>query len=189
MGQVATNEFKAGMKIEVDGQPYTIVTVDQVKPGKGQAFCRVRIKHLLSGRTIEKTWKSGDKVDEADVNEAKVRMLYKDDQAVVFMDDNTFEQVTIPVDVLGDTTKWLKEDLIYEVIFYKGNPVNIEPPTFMELKIVRSDPAVRGDTSGRVMKPAVLETGAEVQIPLFIDEGEVVRFDTRTGDYVSRVKE
>lgn len=188
MAQVSTNEFKAGLKVEIEGQPYTMVTNEFVKPGKGQPFNRVRLKHLITGRVVERTFKSGEKVDLADVEETNLRMLYKEANGVIFMDDNSFEQITIPDSVIGDNSIWLLEDQMYSIIVYNGVPISLEPPTFMELKIVETSPGVRGDTaSGRVMKPATLETGAKVQVPIFIDEGEVVKFDTRTTEYVSRV--
>ncbi len=188
MGTVSTSDVRAGFKIEVEGQPYVVVSNEFVKPGKGQAFNRIKLRHLMSGRTIERTFKSGEKFDEADVVEAYMRMLYKESDGVIFMDDKTFEQTKIPTANIGDNDKWLIEDVVYDVVFYKGSPVYIEPPTFMELKIVETAPGVRGDTaSGRVLKPAKLETGAEVQVPIFVEEGEVIKVDTRTCEYVSRV--
>lgn len=188
MAQVSTNEFKAGVKVEVEGQPYTIISNEFVKPGKGQSFNRVRIKHLLTGRVIERTFKSGDKLDLADVVDTKMRMLYKEPDGVIFMDDNSFEQHKVSNSAIGDTMNWILEDLIYDVIFYKGNPVTIEPPTFMEMTIVETAPGDRGNTaSGRVLKPAILESGAKIQVPIFIDQGEKIKVDTRTGEYVSRV--
>jgi elongation factor P len=185
--QISTNEFKQGIKLELDNQPFLIISNEFVKPGKGQSFNRVRLKHLLTGRTIERTFKSGDKADVADVVEAEMRLLYKEGDGVVFMDETSYEQVKIPNSNIGETMAWLKEDLVYGVIFYKGSPVNIDPPIFMELKITETMPGDKGNTaSGRVMKPATLETGATVQIPIFINEGEVVKFDTRNGEYVSR---
>lgn len=188
MAQVSTNEFKAGLKIESEGQPYTIISNEFVKPGKGQSFNRVRLKHLLTGRTIERTFKSGDKVDIADVVETEMRMLYKETDGIVFMDETSFEQIKIPVDQIGETSQWLLEDLIYEIIIYRGTPVTVEPPIFMEMIITETSPGVRGDTaSGRVMKPAITESGAKIQIPIFVEQGERVKIDTRTGEYVSRV--
>lgn len=188
MPQVSTNEFKGGMKIEIDKEPYTIVSVEFVKPGKGQAFTRVKLKHLMTGRVIERTLKSGEKADLADVEERTLRLLYKEKEQAVFMDDASFDQLEIALSTLGDTEKWLKEDVAYDVIFYKGSPVDVTPPTFMELVITETAPGVRGDTaSGRVLKAAVVETGARVQIPIFVEEGEKIKVDTRTGDYVSRV--
>jgi elongation factor P len=188
MAQISTNEFKGGVKVVVEGQPYTIVSNEFVKPGKGQAFNRVRIKHLISGRVIERTFKSGDKVEVADVVETQMRMLYKEGEGIVFMDETSFEQIAIPLAGIGDVAQWLLEDRLYEVVFYKGVPVTVEPPTFMEMKIIETSPGVRGDTaSGRVLKPAIVESGAKIQVPIFVEEGEVIKIDTRTGEYVSRV--
>jgi elongation factor P len=186
--QVSTNEIRGGFKVEVEGQPYTVISNEFVKPGKGQAFNRIKMKHLLTGRVIEKTFKSGDKLDVADVSEAEMRLLYKESDGVVFMDEKSFEQIKIPFENIGDTAQWLLDDHLYEVIFYNGAPVNVEPPTFMEMTITETSPGVRGDTaSGRVMKPAILESGAKVQVPIFIEQGEKIKVDTRTGEYVSRV--
>lgn len=188
MAQVSTNEFRAGMKIEMEGQPYTIISNEFVKPGKGQSFNRVRVKHLLTGRVIERTLKSGDKVDVADVVEANMRLLYTEAENAVFMDDVTFEQTNIPLANIGDTAQWLVEDLVYGIVFYKGQPVTVEPPTFMEMKITETAPGDRGNTaSGRVLKPALTQSGAKIQVPIFVEEGEIVKIDTRTGEYVSRV--
>lgn len=188
MAQISTNEFKAGVKVEIEGQPYNIITNEFVKPGKGQSFNRVRLKHLINGRVIEKTFKSGDKVDVADIVESEMRMLYKEADGVIFMDDKTFEQTKIPLSNIGDTAQWLMEDHLYDVVIYNGSPVTVEPPTFMEMKVIETMPGERGNTaSGRVLKPAVVESGAKVQIPIFVDEGEIIKIDTRTGEYVSRI--
>lgn len=187
MGQIDTSQFKAGLKVEMEGQPYLMVNNEFVKPGKGQAFNRVRLKNILTGRVVDRTFKSGDKLDEADVNETQMRMLYQEGSDVVFMCDSSFEQEHVPLSIIGDNQKWLKEDLLYDVVFYKNAVVSVEPPIFMELEITETAPGVRGDTaSGRVMKSAILETGAEVQVPIFIDQGEVVKVDTRNGEYVSK---
>lgn len=188
MAQISTNEFKAGLKIEVDGQPYTIVSNEFVKPGKGQSFNRVRIKHLRTNRVIERTFKSGDKVDVADVVETNMRLLYKEADGVTFMDEISFEQMKIPLEGIGDISQWLMEDIVYSIIFYNNQPVSVEPPTFMEMRITETAPGDRGNTaSGRVLKPAVTESGAKIQIPIFVDQGELIKVDTRTGEYVSRV--
>lgn len=188
MAQVSTNEFRSGVKIIVEGQPYTIVSNEFVKPGKGRSFNRVRIKHLTTGRVIEKTFTSGDKVDVADVVESNMRLLYKEGENAVFMDDVTFEQTSIGLKNIGDTAQWLIEDLVYGIVIYNGQPVTVEPPTFMEMKITETAPGDRGNTaSGRVLKPAVTQSGAKIQIPIFVEEGETVKIDTRTGEYVSRV--
>lgn len=187
MAQVSTNDLKQGMKVEIDQQPYTVVNLQFVKPGKGQAFTRTKIKNLLTGRVIEKTFRSGEKLDIADVEELEMRMLYQDGENAVFMDDKTFDQIEIPLTQIGEVTQWLMDDHVYAIIFYKKDPINIDPPIFMEMEVVETDPGVRGDTaSGRVLKPAVTESGAKIQIPIFIEQGERVKIDTRTGEYVSR---
>lgn len=180
--------MRGGIKIEVEGQPFTIVSNEFVKPGKGQAFNRVRLKHLKTGRVVERTFKSGEKVDLADVAETQMRMLYKESDGVIFMDETTFEQVKIPNEGIGETIQWLMDDHLYEIIFYRGAPISVEPPTFMEMEIVETAPGDRGNTaSGRVLKPALTKSGAKIQVPIFIDQGEIVKIDTRTGEYVSRV--
>ena len=190
MSQVSTNELRVGMKVEVDKEPYLVIINEFVKPGKGQAFNRIKIKNLMTGRVVERTYKSGDKLDLADIEEAEVRYLYKDPHGAVFMDEKTFDQITISKEMIGDNEQWLKEETVYHIIIYKGTPIELMPPTFMELTIVDTAPGVRGDTaSGRVLKPAVLETGAKIQVPIFVDEGEKVKVDTRTCEYVSRVNE
>ncbi len=189
MAQITTTDLRPGMKVEVEGQPYNTVSNEFVKPGKGQAFNRIKLKHLTSGRVLERTFKSGEKLDIADIEETKRRMLYREPDGVVFMDDESFEQIKLPNENIGDMDQWLLEDQVYDIVFYKGAAITVEPPTFMELRITQCDPGVRGDTaSGRVMKPAVLETGAKVQIPIFVDQDEVIKVDTRTGEYVSRVQ-
>ncbi len=188
MAQISTNEFKAGLKVEVDKEPYAIVSNEFVKPGKGQPFNRVKLKNLLTGRVIERTFKSGDKLDVADIEENKMRMVYKEQDGVVFMDDQSYEQINIPLSVIGDTAQWLMEEILYSVVFYKGLPIEVSPPTFMEMKVVETAPGVRGDTaSGRVLKPATTESGSKIQVPIFVEEGDRVKVDTRTGEYVSRV--
>ena len=188
MAQMSTTEIRGGARLEVEGQPYTVISNEFVKPGKGQSFNRIRLKHLLTHRVIERTFKSGEKLDVADVVDTKMRLLYQNQDGAVFMEETTFEQHTLPADTIAEVKDWLKDDLLYDIIFYKGSPVTVEPPTFMELKIVETSPGARGDTaSGRVLKPATLETGAKVQIPIFVDQDELIKVDTRTGEYVSRV--
>jgi len=190
MGQLSTSEIRGGAKVEVEGVPYNVISNEFVKPGKGRSFNRIKMKSLISGKVVEKTFTSGDKLDEADIVDTNMRFLYRDGEAGVFMDDVTFEQVTIDSEHLKDIAKWLKEDIVYDIIFYKGSPIAVEPPTFMELVITDTLPGVRGDTaSGRVMKNATLETGAEILVPIFVDQGVVIRVDTRTNEYVSRVNE
>lgn len=187
MAQYSTGDLKPGFKIEVEGEPYNVVSNEFVKPGKGQPFNRVRVKHLKTGRVVEKTFKSGEKVDIADVEETKMRMLYKENDSAVFMDDNTFEQISVPLNLIGDKECWLLEELLYAITFYKGQPIDLEAPTFIELTVTETAPGIRGDTSGRVLKPAITNSGAKIQVPIFIEEGQKIKVDTRTGEYVSRI--
>ncbi len=188
MGQASTSDFRPGMKVEVDKEPFVIVDVEFVKPGKGQAFTRVKLKHLLSGRILKKTYKSGAKIDLADVEEVEMRMLYSEGEEAFFMDDKTFDQIGVPLSVIKDKQIYLMEDTLYTIIFCKKVVVDVIPPLFMEMKIVETDPGLRGDTaSGRALKMAKTETGAKIQVPLFIQEGEMIKVDTRSGEYVSRV--
>ena len=188
MAQYSTGDLKPGFKIEVDGEPYNVVSNEFVKPGKGQPFNRVKVRNLKTTRVIEKTFKSGDKVDVADIEENKMRMLYKESDGVVFMDDKTFDQITIPLALIGDNEQWLMEEVLYDIMFYKGEPIDLQPPTFMEMRIIDTAPGDRGNTaSGRVLKPAIVQSGAKVQVPIFVNQDELIKVDTRTGEYVSRI--
>ena len=187
MAQVSTNEFRGGMKIEFEGDPYIIASNEFVKPGKGQPFNRVKLKHLLTGRVVERTFKSGERVELADVEESKMRLLYQEGEDYVFMDEKTYDQHTVSGSVMGNKGVFCMEDIEYDLIFYKGEVVDVTPPTFMEMVITETAPGLRGDTSGRVLKPAVTETGAKIQVPIFVNEGEKIKVDTRNGEYVSRV--
>ncbi len=184
---VDTSNFKNGLKIELDGEPFVMTYFQHVKPGKGGAFVRTKIKNLRTGRTLEKTFRAGEKVAEADVDERNMQFLYADSEGLVFMDNESYDQMSIPKEQVGDTVKFLKENVEVDVILYKGSPINIELPAFIHAEITQTDPGVKGDTASGATKPATLETGAVVQVPLFIKEGEVVRVDTRTGEYVERV--
>jgi elongation factor P len=189
MGIYSTNEFKGGLKIMLDGDPYSIIENEFVKPGKGQAFNRVRIRNLKTGRVIERTFKSGDTVEAADVVETNMQYLYNDGEQWHFMHPETFEQLTADATAVGDAAKWIKEQDVCIVTLWNGVPLGVTPPNFVVLSIVETDPGVRGDTSGGGGKPATLETGAVVRVPLFVQTGELIKVDTRTGEYVSRVKE
>lgn len=189
MATYSTNEFRGGLKIMIDGDPYTIVENEIVKPGKGQAFNRIKIRNLKTGRVIDRTYKSGESVEAADVMDTDMQYLYNDGEYWHFMDPNTFEQIAADKNAVGDAEKWLKEQDVCLVTLWNGVPISVTPPNFVELKVTETDPGVRGDTSGGGGKPATLETGAVVRVPLFIPEGEVIKVDTRTGEYVGRVKE
>lgn len=188
MSVYSTSQFKNGLKILIDGEPFNIVENQEVKPGKGQAFNRVKMRNLKSGRVIEKTFKSNEKVESADVIDAEMQYLYNDGEFYHFMDPNSFEQFEASVTAVGDNAKWLKEEDICMVTLWNNVPLTVDPPNFVELKITETDPGVRGDTSGGGSKPATLETGAVVNVPLFVPEGEMIKVDTRSGEYVSRVK-
>lgn len=189
MAFYSTNEFKSGLKIIIDGEPYNIVENEFVKPGKGQAFNRVRVRNLKTGRVLERSFRSGETFEAADIYELNVQYLYNDGEQWHFMDQTTFEQYACSKDSIADAVQWLKEEDICQIMLYNGAPLTITPPNFVELRIVQTDPGLRGDTSGGGGKPATLETGAVVRVPLFVSNDELIRVDTRTGEYVSRVKE
>lgn len=189
MTTYSTNEFKNGLKILLDGDPYTIISTEFVKPGKGQAFNRVKVKNLKNGRTIERTFKSGETVEGADAAEIDVQYLYFDGEAWHFMCPTSFEQYVVNGAPIEEAKQWLKEQANCTILLWNGTPLSVLPPTFVELQITETDPGLKGDTSGGGGKPATLETGAVVRVPLFVQIGEVIKVDTRTGEYVSRVKE
>jgi elongation factor P len=188
MASYNTSEFKSGLKILIDGDPYAIVENEMVKPGKGQAFNRVRVRNLKTGRTIEKTWKSGDSVEAADVVDTDMQYLYSDGDFWHFMVPENFEQYAAGKEAVGDGAQWLKEGITCIITLWNGVPLVVTPPPHIELKVVETDPGLRGDTATGGQKPAKLETGAVVRVPLFINEGEVLKIDTRTGEYISRAK-
>jgi elongation factor P len=189
MASYSTNEFKSGLKIMLDGDPYTIVENEFVKPGKGQAFNRVKIRNLKTGRVIERTFKSGEKVDAADVVDTEMQYLYNDGESWHFMDPQTFEQFVAGESAMSEASKWLKGQEICTVTLWNGEPLTVTAPNFVVLQVSDTDPGVRGDTSGGGGKPATLETGAVVRVPLFIDVNETLKIDTRTGEYVGRAKD
>jgi elongation factor P len=187
MATYSTNEFKPGLKVILDGDPCAIVENDIVKPGKGQAFNRVKLRNLNTGRVWERTFKSGDSLEAADVMEVEMEYLYNDGDMWYFMrTDGSFEQYAVDRKALGDTEKWLKEQVAYTVTLWNDNPISVTPPNFIELEVVETDPGLKGDTAQGGTKPATLSSGAVARVPLFINEGEVLKIDTRTGEYVSR---
>jgi len=185
---VSTTEFRNGLKIELDGEPYVIVEFQHVKPGKGGAFVRTKFKSLKSGNVTDKTFRAGEKVDVPDLEEKTMQYLYSADKDRVFMDTSSYEQVSMNEKQLGDSINYLKENMEIKVLYHKGMPINIEVPMFVELAISRTDPGVRGDTASGGSKPATLETGAVVKVPLYMNEGDVIKIDTRTGTFIERVK-
>jgi elongation factor P len=189
MANYATNEFKNGLKVMVDNDPCSMIEVDMVKPGKGQAFTRVKLRNLITGRVVERTYKSGESLPGADVMDTDMQYLYNDGEFWYFMDPVTFEQVSADAAAVGDQDKWLKEQDTCVVTTWNERPISIATPNFVELRITETDPGLKGDTAQGGIKPATLETGAVVRVPLFIETGEMIKVDTRSGEYVSRVKE
>ncbi len=188
MANYSTNEFKGGLKIMLDGDPHSIVENEFVKPGKGQAFTRTKVRNLKTGRVVERTFKSGDSVEAADVMDTEMQYLYADGEHWYFMDQKSFEQLGADKTAMGEAHLWIKEEAICEITLFNGQPLAVTPPNFVELVITETDPGLRGDTATGGTKPAYLETGAVVKVPLFIEEGEKIKVDTRSGEYVSRVK-
>ena len=184
--QASTAEFKKGLKIQFDGQPYTIVDFQHVKPGKGGAFVRTTLKHLRQGRVIDNTFRAGEKVELVDFEDKHMQYLYKDDR-YHFMDSETYDQISLSAEEVGDARDFLKENTDVDILFIDGSPVTVELPTFMELAITKTDPGIRGDTASGGSKPATLESGAVVQVPLFLNEGDIVKVDTRSAEYLGRV--
>jgi elongation factor P len=186
MATYSTNEFKAGLKVMIDNDPGAIVENEFVKPGKGQAFNRVKIRNLKTGRIIERTFKSGDTIEAADVVDVELQYLYNDGEFFHFMNPESYEQLASDKAAVGDNAKWLKEQDVCIVTLYNGVPLTVMPPNTVTLKIVDTDPGLKGDTSGGGGKPATLETGAVVRVPLFVQIGETIKVNTRTGEYLSR---
>ena len=188
MANYSTNDFKPGLKVMLDSNPCSIMENEYVKPGKGQAFNRVKLRNLKTGKVLEKTFKSGDTLEAADIVEVEMNYLYNDGEMWHFMDPESFEQIAADKTAMGDAAKWLKDDSneTCTIMLFNGVPLNVNAPNFVVLKVVETDPGVRGDTSGGGGKPAKLETGAFVRVPLFVQQEESVRVDTRTGEYLER---
>jgi elongation factor P len=181
-------DLRKGTKVEIDGQPYLIVESDFVKPGKGQAFTRARVKNYLTGRVIERTVKSNESLPKADVEGKTCQYMYADGEHFHFMDGATYDQFQFDAEALGDSVNWLVPNAEYNVMFWSGRPISVEAPNFVELEITECEPGVRGDTATGTMKPATMSTGAIVHVPLFVNQNDWIRIDTRTGTYVERVK-
>ncbi len=188
MASYSASDLRGGSKILIDGDPCAVVDNEFVKPGKGQAFNRIRIRNLRTGRVVEKTFRNSDSIEAADVVDCPMQYLYADGEMWYFMDPTTFEQIPASDAAVADAKQWLREQDTCTVTLWNGVPLTVVPPMFVELKIVETDPGVRGDTATGGMKPARLETGAVVKVPLFINEGEVIKVDTRSSEYASRVK-
>jgi len=184
----STSEFRKGLNIELDGEPYVIVDFQHVKPGKGGAFVRTKIKNLLDGRVLEKTFRSGEKFEKPDVAEKNMQFLYESEGNCYFMDTESYEQIFFTKEQLGDKIDYLKENFVVDVLFFNGAPLGIELPNFVELSVAETEPDVRGDTASGGGKPAKLETGAYITVPFFVNIGDKIKIDTRSGTYIERVK-
>ncbi len=185
---ISTSEFRNGARLELDGMPYYIVEFQHVKPGKGGAFVRTRLKNLKTGQVLDRTFRSGEKFNEPDLDECDMQFLYASGDSYTFMDTSSYEQFTYDKSQLGNNTDLLKEETIVQILLYEGKPISVELPTFMELTVVETDPGIRGDTASGGTKPAVVETGATIKVPLYLEAGEVIKVDTRTREYVERVR-
>lgn len=183
-----SSDLRKGLKIEIDGDPYEVSDFQFVKPGKGQALYKCRLKNMITGSQFDKTYRSGDKFNQADLAEQQMEYLYTDGEEYHFMNTSTYDQETMTASQLGDSVKFLKENTVCDVLLFKGKPIGLSLPNFIEMRVVKADPWVKGDTASGSSKPAHLETGLVIQVPPFIEEGEKVRIDTRTGQYVERVK-
>lgn len=183
-----TSDIRKGLKVEIDGKPYVVVEFLFVKPGKGQAFTRTKMKNLLTGSVLERTFKTGESLPAADVADANMQFLYNDGEYFHFMDTETFEQVGMTPEAVGNQSNYIVEEMICHVLFYKGTPVSVEVPNFVELEITYCEPGVKGNTATGSTKPATLSTGATVNVPLFVENGTWIKVDTRTGSYVERVR-
>ncbi len=185
----STPDFRKGLKIEIDNVPYSIVDFQHVKPGKGGAFVRTKLKNLISGGVVDKTFRSSEKVGKPDISQSSMQFLYSDGEGYHFMNNDTYDQVLISPDEVGAGSKFLKENTSIDVLEYNGRVIGVELPIFVSLVVTKTEPGFKGDTSSGGSKPAELETGYEVNVPLFINEGDILKIDTRTGGYVERVKE
>ncbi len=182
------SDLRKGLKVILDGNPHIITEFQFSKPGKGQALYKCKLKNLISGYTLERTYRSGDKFEQAQLEETRMQYLYKDTEGYHFMDTKSFEQIQMTEENLGDGKKFIKENMEVAVLLFDGRPISVELPTFVELQVIKSDPGAKGDTATNVTKPATLETGYDINVPLFVNEGEMLKIDTRTGEYVERVK-
>ena len=183
---ITAGDFRNGVTFEMDGNVYSIIEFQHVKPGKGAAFVRTKIRNVISGAVTEKTFNPNDKYPTAYIERKDMQYVYADGSLYYFMDMETFDQIPINESILGDNFKFVKEEMMCKVLSYKGNVFGVEPPNFVELQVTKTDPGFKGDTATNATKPATLETGAEIKVPLFINEGEMIRIDTRTGEYMER---
>jgi elongation factor P len=183
-----TSDIRKGLKVRMDGQPYVVVEHQFVKPGKGQAFTRTRLKNMITGSVLDRTFKSGEKLEKADLEERQMQYLYPEGDGRVFMDTQTYDQIRLSEEQLAENVHYLLDGTMVDVLFYEGKPIDIKPPMFVELRVAETEPGFKGDTSSGATKAAKLETGLSINVPLFVNEGDVLKVDTRTVSYVERVK-
>ena len=188
MGTVKAGDFRKGLKVQINGEPHIMTSMEFKKPGKGNALYICKLKNLLRGTTLDRTFKGNDSLEEADIIETNVQYLYKQGTTFVFMDQVNYEQYELSAEQIGDDWKYLKDNMICQMTFFNDNPIIMTPPNHVELQVTQCEPGAKGDTSTNVRKPVTVETGGEFQTPIFVNEGDVIKIDTRTGDYVERVK-
>ena len=184
-----TSDFKKGLKVEIDGKPFEIVDFLHVKPGKGGAFVRTKLKNMLTGRVVDQTFRSGEKIDRPNLAEKQMQYLYKDGESYCLMDNETYDQIFLSEEQIGEHRLYLPENITVNVMFFNDEPIGVELPLFVELTIAGTEPGVKGDTASKVTKPATLETGAVIPVPIFLNAGDRVKVDTRSGNYVERIKQ
>lgn len=189
MASYNTSEFRKGLKVQMDGDPYLMIECNFVKPGKGQALYKCRLRNLIRNTVIDRTFKSGDSIEAADIEEIEAQFLYRQGDTFVFMHTETFEQYELAIEQVGDAWKYLKEGMNCSMLLFNNGPIGVTPPNHVVLRVEYTEPAVRGNTATNVTKPAKMETGAELTVPNFVETGELIRVDTRTEEYIERVKE
>jgi elongation factor P len=183
---IVAGDFRNGVTFELDGQIFQVVEFQHVKPGKGAAFVRTKLKNIITGATVERTFSPTDKMEKAHIERKDMQYLYNDGELYYFMDTETFEQIPLNASTIGDSLKFVKENMVVKILSHKGNVFGIEPPTFVELEVTETEPGFKGDTATGATKPATVETGATIKVPLFINKGDIIRIDTRTGEYLER---
>lgn len=187
MASYSTSDFRKGLKVQLDGEPYLMIEMEFMKPGKGQAVYRAKLRNLISGRILDRSYRSGDRLDAADIEERSVQYLYRDGTHYHFMDPESYEQFELNNEQIGDVSKWLVEEMVCDVVFWNDSAITVTAPPHVELKITYTEPGAKGNSTGNVQKPATVQTGAELMVPTFINLDDVIRIDTRTGEYVERV--
>ena len=187
MATYNTSDFKKGLKVQIENEPYLMIEMEFMKPGKGQAVYRTKLKNLVSGRILDRSYRNGESLEAADIDERTGQYLYQAGTNFHFMDPESFEQYELSADTLGDVAKWFVEEMEVQVVFWNGSAIAVTPPPHVELRVTYTEPGAKGNSTGNVQKPATLQTGAEINVPTFINVDDVVRIDTRTGEYIERV--